>query len=69
MTTYSENYYTCPHCFKRYKGIIPKGGDGSVFIFPRHTISQSVITNLGLMPRSIIIVCRGSHIEVKEYDN
>lgn len=68
MKIYSEDYYTCPHCFKRYKGIIPKGGDGSVYIFPKHSVSHSVITNLGLMPKYTLVVCRGSHEEVKDED-
>lgn len=34
--TYSSNFYRCPSCEKIYRGFVPKGGDGSAYIFPVH---------------------------------
>jgi hypothetical protein len=33
---YSSNRYVCPNCAKTFRGVIPRGGDGSAYIFPRH---------------------------------
>lgn len=33
---YSTNRYRCPFCRKALFGIVPRGGDGSGYIFPRH---------------------------------
>ncbi len=34
--TYSSNFYRCPRCEKIYRGFVPKGGDGSAYVFPTH---------------------------------
>jgi len=40
--------HQCPVCKKLLKCKIPKGGDGSVVIFPRHKIAGETISAGGI---------------------
>ena len=40
MPEYSGERFTCPDCSKKLKGVIPAHGDGTAFVFPRHTGEQ-----------------------------
>lgn len=62
MKTYSKEYYRCPYCHKMYKGIIPKYGDGSSYIFPKHSVIVPFTNNREKT------YCHGSHEEVKDED-
>jgi len=57
-------YYRCPVCGKNYKGRIPKGGDGSAFIFPKHKRHSGVPLSIGagkFMVKAKPDICPGSY--------
>jgi len=63
-----DDYVTCSVCGKRYKGRIPRGGDGTVLYPRRHRIKIFYTTNLGLSPRRPRYErCEGSFRAAVEY--
>lgn len=64
MADYSSRKYKCPVCNKRLCGVVPRGGDGSAYIFPTHkTLFQQATHGSTTRAR-----CKGSRTLIDEDD-
>ena len=66
----SNEYVTCEICGGRYKGVMPKGGDGSALRPRKHKRKVGITTAIGggnFVVKYNLVVCDGSYRTAKEY--